>query len=119
MAIPIQEKAYGDIYVTVSTINKQYFEVNYNVFYNFNPNDDTYTGTDYVRIIIPISNINGQLVQCKDETAGEINSSVVIKNNQDTVLALSTNDWYIPLGGNFTTATFDLLLNGFYSASFA
>jgi hypothetical protein len=118
MPTPIQEKAYGQFYITVSTINKQYFEVVYDVYYNFNPNDDTYTGTDYVRIIIPISNINGQLVQCKDETGGEINSSVVIKNNQDTVLALSTNDWFIPLAGNFTTTTFDTLLNGFYSASF-
>jgi len=119
MPTPIQEKAYANLSITLSTINKQYFQISYDVFHNFNPNDDTYTGTDYVEIALPISNINAQIVQCKDETGQEINSSIVIKNNQDTVLALGTNDWSIGLGGKFTTSYFDDLLNDFYSISFA
>jgi hypothetical protein len=114
----IQERAYSNLSITLSTINKQYFELEYDVYYNYNTDDDTYTGTDFVQIIIPISNINAQLVQCKDETGQEINASIVIKNNQDTVLTLNTNEWYVALG-QMQTSFFDDLIQDIYSVSFA
>lgn len=118
MPTPIQERAYSNITITLSTINKQYFELEYDVYYNYNPTDDSFTGSDYVQIIIPISNINAQLVQCKNQGGVEINASIVIKNNQDTVLTLNTNDWYIGIGP-MGIVIFDNLIQDIYSASFA
>lgn len=119
MPTPIQEKAYANLNITLSSINKQYFLIEYDVFHNYNPNDETYSGRDNVQIALPIANINAQIVQCMNDIGQEINSSIVIKNNQDTVLVINTNDWYIGLNGKFTTSSFDNLLNSFYSTSFA
>jgi len=38
----IQERAYSNLSITLSSINKQYFELEYDVYYNYNTDDDTY-----------------------------------------------------------------------------
>ena len=118
MPTPIQERAYGNLSITLSTINKQYFLIQYYLFYNLNPTDDSYTGQDVVNINIPISNINCQIVQSLDQGGQEINSSMVIKNNEDTVLTLNSNEWYVGTG-KMTNGLFDTFLQYIYSASFA
>jgi hypothetical protein len=118
MPIPIQEKAYANITLTPSTVNLKFFEFKYDVFYNFNPNDQTFSGSDYVRICIPVETINAQVVNNKDSSGStQISWSLVVKNNEDTVLALSSNDWNANAEERFTYAQLDSIWDGIYSAN--
>lgn len=119
MPTPIQEKAYHNIFVTLSTINKKYFELDYQVYYNYNPDESTYEDVDNIQISMPVENITLTLIQNTNESGIEQNCSLIIKNNDTTVVSFTSNDWAIGFSSKFTFLNLQNIYDYFYSASFA
>lgn len=99
--IPIQEKAINTIQIVASNINFQFVYLNYIEYFNFNPNDNTYTGSNIVQIMLPYSTINATLNIDRDGTDTATSWSWILKNNENTVLVWDSNLWYIDQGGPF------------------
>lgn len=116
---PIQSKAYANIYITLSTINKKYFQVEYQIFYDYNPNDDTYNAVDTIKVSLPIENINATLIQNTDGNGNEQNCSLIIKNNDSTVISFSSSDWYVDVDSQFTYSNLTSIYDLIYAGSFA
>jgi hypothetical protein len=110
--LPIQEVAYNTIQITASNVNFKYVEISYYEVYNYNPNDNTYTGIRFKRMTIPVDNISATFEQDTNADSLETMVSLVIKNGTHTVIAWNSNDWSIGLSGPFQYAE----LNTYYEA---
>lgn len=110
--IPIQEKAINNVQIVASNINFQFVYMTFTEYYNFNANDNTYSGSNYVQIVLPYSTINATLNIDRDGTDTPTSWTFILKNNENTVLVWDSNLWYTDQGGPFEISN----LQGFIDA---
>lgn len=106
---PIQEKAYGAISIASNPVNFTMVIFTYQIYYNYNPNNLTFSGYDSIQLALPINSINSTMQVNYDGDSNEINSSLIIKNNDLVLLSLNSNDWYHDLGDKFQVANFQTI----------
>lgn len=99
--LPIQEKAINGIQINPSNVNFKFVTIIYYEYYNFNPNNDTYSGSNYVQIVLPYDTVNATLNIERDSSDQPISWSWVLKNNENTVLIWDNNLWLIDQGSAF------------------
>lgn len=107
---PIQEKAISTIQIIASNINFKFVYISYYEYYNFNVNDNTYSGSNYVQIMLPYSTINATLNIDRDSTDMPTSWAWILKNNENSVVVWDSNLWYVDQGSPFTIGN----LQGFH-----
>lgn len=116
---PIQEVAYTVPSATIAAINDLFFQIVWTEYYNYNPDQLSYTGSNLKSVIIPVASIGCTVDQNLDENGNELSASIVIKNGNATVLALNTNNICTASGTKFTTGDFNGIYDSIYSVSLA
>jgi len=90
--IPTQEVAYTLPVITKSNVNDLFVELVWTEFYNYNADAQTYTGYTLKKVVVPIATINCTVEQNLNSNGDDISSSIVIKNNDITVLSINNNN---------------------------
>ena len=109
---PIQEKAISNIQIIASNVNFKFVTFSYTEYYNFNIDDNTYSGSNYVQIVLPYGTVNSTLNIDKDNGDTPLSWSWILKNNENTILVWDSNLWYVDQGSAFQIAN----LQGFHDA---
>lgn len=99
--LPIQEVAFNTVQIVPANVNFKFVEISYYEVYNYNPNDNTYSGIRFKRITIPVDNVSATFEQDTNADSLETMVSLVIKNGTHTVIAWNSNDWSIGGSGPF------------------
>lgn len=115
LTIPIQEKAISFVTITECTNNLQFVKISYFEYYNYDVNNETYSGSNYVQIVLPYCSINSTLNIEKNAEDTDISWSWILKNNENTILVWDNNLWFIDTGSTFQTAILqefhDIIIN--------